>query len=107
MPNKNDRISVSLETIMESTSGKREARISDISIGGCYVDTIVTASVGEDVTVTVRTPTGEWMKLPGEVMYCFPGMGFGLRFRDLAESDRALLEQFLRSQGWTPDAVPE
>ena len=102
MPKNNDRITVSLEATLESSSGKREARISDISIGGCYVDTMVSASVGESVTVTARTPTGEWMKLPGEVVYCFPGMGFGLRFGSLAEFDRALLEQFMWSQGWRP-----
>lgn len=107
MPRNNDRITVSLEAILESSSGKREARVSDISIGGCYVDTMVTASVGESVMVTVRTPAGEWMKLPSEVVYCFPNVGFGLRFGNLAEFDRALLEQFLRSQGWTgSDEVP-
>ena len=102
MPTKNERITVSLEAILESASGKREARVSDISIGGCYVDTMVSASVGESMTVAVRTPSGEWMKLPSEVVYCFPNVGFGLRFVSLADPDQALLEQFLRSQGWTP-----
>lgn len=102
MPREHERVPLSLEAISESSSGKREARVSDLSMGGCYVDSIVTVPVGENVIVSVRMPTGEWMRLSGEVTYCFPGIGFGLRFNDHAEYDRGLLERVIRSKGGKP-----
>jgi hypothetical protein len=102
MPREHERVPLSLEAVLESSAGKRETRISDLSMGGCYVDSIVTAPVGENVIVSVRMPTGEWMKLSGEVIYCFPGMGFGLCFSSLAEYDRDLLERVVRAKGGRP-----
>jgi hypothetical protein len=102
MPRKHERVTLSLEAISESSSGKREARVSDLSMGGCYVDSIVTVPVGETVIVSIRMPTGEWMRLSGDVTYCFPGIGFGLRFHELMDHDRSLLERVIRSLGGAP-----
>ena len=99
MPRKHERVPLSLEAFSESSSGKREARISDLSMGGCYVDTIVTLPVGEEVIISIRMPTGEWMRLAGEVTHCFPGVGFGLRFNDRLEYDIGLLERTILSKG--------
>ncbi len=42
MPRKEERVPFLMEILLESASGKREARISDIGPEGCYIDSIVT-----------------------------------------------------------------
>ena len=99
MPRKHERIPLSLEAIFESSSGKRDVRVSDLSMGGCYVDSIVTVPVGENVVISFRMPNGEWMRVSGEVTYCFPGIGFGLRFNDRLVYDLDLLERVIAAKG--------
>jgi hypothetical protein len=102
MPREHERIPVSLETVVESLVGKREARISDLSMGGCYVDSILHAQVGETVAIGIRMPNGEWMRFSGIVTYIFPGIGFGVRFADLTDDEKHLLSQVVSSQGGEP-----
>lgn len=102
MPREHERVPLSLETVVESSVGKREARVSDLGMGGCYVDSILDVPVGETVIVGIRMPTGEWMRFSGTVTYCFRGIGFGLRFADLTEHDQYLLGRVITSQGGRP-----
>jgi CheY-like chemotaxis protein len=97
-----ERLPVSLEVVLEASSGKRDARISDLSRGGCFVDTIGHVSAGESVVFQIRLPTGDWGKLNGEVVYCSPGFGFGLRFTKLAEQEHIVLEQLILAHGGKP-----
>ena len=98
-PRQYERIPVSLEIVLESSSGKRDARISDLSMGGCFIDIIAHARDGETVVFQVRLPAGPWAQLYGEVVYCSPGFGFGLRFTNLAGEERILLEQVILAHG--------
>ena len=105
-PRKHERIPVSLEIVLESSSGKRDARISDLSMGGCFVDSIAQVSDGETVVFQVRLPAGLWVQLYGQVVYCSPGFGFGLRFTRLAGEERILLAQVVAAHGGKPSAPP-
>jgi hypothetical protein len=42
-----ERARVSLEAWWEGMSGRHEARVSDISMGGCFIDTQGVAESGE------------------------------------------------------------
>ena len=95
MPRKHERVPILTEIVLESASGKREARISDISIGGCFVDTIVTARVGEPVALRITLPPGYVLELKGEIAYVLDGCGFGVSFTDLSETASKSIEQFL------------
>jgi hypothetical protein len=44
-----ERLSVSISIELTSMSGRREARICDISMGGCYIDCMCRAEPGEKV----------------------------------------------------------
>lgn len=94
-----ERINVSLEVMMESSSGKYEVRVSDLSMEGCFVDSIAIMSNHDNVALRVRMPSGDWMKLRGEVVSVFPGIGFGVRFLPLDEEERNLLEEVILSGG--------
>ena len=102
MPRKHERLPLSLEVVMESSSGKREARISDLSMSGCFVDSIVIALEGETVAFKLCMPTGNWLRLAGEVVYCLPNIGFGIRFTNLTEEKQNLLELIIRANGGQP-----
>ena len=90
-----ERVALMLELRWQSLSGKHTARISDMSVSGCYVETIAQVTVGELVRFEIKLPTGRWMPLIGEVVYHLPAMGFGLRFRSMTESQRQMVASLL------------
>ncbi len=92
-----DRAPVSLEARWEGMSGKHEARISDISIGGCFVDTQGQVTVGELVIFEVKLPDGDWLTLRGEVVSSQESVGFGVRFPYLTDEEYYLLAQLKSS----------
>lgn len=107
MPRQFERISLSLEVMLEFSSGRREARISDLSMGGCFVDTILNATEGEPVNFELRLSNVTSLALSGEVTYFMPRIGFGLRFTNLTDEKKSLLAQLITSYGGNPYAAPE
>ncbi|MBA2334348.1 MAG: PilZ domain-containing protein [Pyrinomonadaceae bacterium] len=98
MPRKEERVPFLMEILLESASGKREARISDIGPEGCYIDSIVTTQEGETVSLEISRPDGEAMKFTGKVAYALEGFGFGVRFTDLSDANKTFLEEIIRAQ---------
>jgi c-di-GMP-binding flagellar brake protein YcgR len=86
-----ERHSLPLEVQWESLSGKHEARISDISLGGCFMESLAQVSIGEEVHFEIQLPTGGRMPLRGEVIHRQSNLGFGLRFADLSMMERNML----------------
>ncbi|MBA3767850.1 MAG: PilZ domain-containing protein [Acidobacteria bacterium] len=87
-----ERISLNLEARWEGIA--HSARVSDISVDGCYVDTIATAvSVGELILIEIKLPNGKWLPLRGEVTHTMPNVGFGLCFTFLTEDEQRLIAQ--------------
>ena len=97
MPRQNERYSYLKEVELEFSSGKRSARISDISIGGCYIDTIAQVPVGESVTLHIASTSGESMQFNGKVAYLLEGFGFGVEFVDLDDAQREFLSALINS----------
>lgn len=93
------RVPVLFEVEWQGTAGRHEARTADLSLGGCFIDTIAQAAVGEVVAVRLRLPAGGWIELRGEVTYQFPSMGFGVRFTGASEADRKRLEWLVKAEG--------
>ena len=96
MPRKEERVSYITEVVLEWSSGKREARITDLSSGGCYVDTIATIPEGEPISFALQTSEGESSKLTGKVAYVMSGFGFGIEFTDLTDGTRELLDRLIK-----------
>jgi hypothetical protein len=95
MPRKHERSSFLTEILIESSSGKREARISDLSEGGCFVDTIVTVRQGEEVSLSGKLDSGEEFAAIGKVAYVMDGFGFGVEFTDISEASREIINNIL------------
>ena len=99
---KDQRVRVLTELLWEGQAGKYEARTSDLSEGGCFVDTIGQASVGEHIIFKLRLPGGEWLTVEGDVTYVDPRVGFGIKFRNLSEPDRAKMALLLDAGSQRP-----
>jgi hypothetical protein len=93
------RITVSLEAKLEGLHKNYPARVSDISVGGCYVETVAQVSVGEIVQVDIYLPTGKWLSLRGEVLYFHQTIGFGLRFLQLSQLEMEMLNHLILYSG--------
>ena len=86
-----ERVSLNLPARWDGLAGLHEARIEDISLGGCFINTRGRVDIGEVVGVEIRLPSGEWLQLRGEVTSFQPDIGFGLVFTFLtAEEEFAI-----------------
>lgn len=92
---RDERVPLVLDVRWESLSGKHSARISDMSLSGCYVEAMGQVTVGELIRFEVQLPTGRWLPLIGEVIYYLPAMGFGIRFRTLTQKQREVIANLL------------
>src|SRR6476659_960994 len=91
------RLSVSLDAVWDEDSGARHsARVTDLSEGGCYLDTVGEVMAGEIVAFRVLLPDGDWLYLEGEVRHHRHGRGFGVQFVDLNEEQTENLTRLLQ-----------
>jgi len=90
-----DRLDVCLDAAWDGESGNYTARVTDLSEGGCYLDTMGEAQSGEIVNFKLQLPGGDWLELTGEVAHQSPPMGFGLRFVDLKDEQIEKLRSFI------------
>ena len=87
-----ERRGVSLEAWWESLSGRQQARVSDLSMGGCYVDTLAPVELGALIVFAVRRPDGSWLELRGRVVTRNTG-GFSLAFTYLTDEEQQELRR--------------
>jgi uncharacterized protein (TIGR02266 family) len=92
------RVPLLIEVSWEAKAGNYEARTSDLSTGGCFVDTIAQVTLGEEVHFKLQLPGGNWMELQGQVTYAYPNVGFGVRFINLSEEDKKTLEGLISAK---------
>jgi hypothetical protein len=65
-------------------------RCSDLSMSGCYVDTLAPLSVGSLLRINIRHDSHEFTA-SAVVVYAHPSMGMGVTFTDVKEDSRELL----------------
>ncbi len=89
------RRAVSVEAWWEGLSGRHQARISDLSMGGCFIDTLGRADLGEFMLLALKLPSGQWLRLRGQVASVDPNTGFSLTFTYLTDDEQQALAQLL------------
>lgn len=102
MPRQQERTPVILDIILEGASGKREARITDISLSGCFIETMTPVNAGESVSFQIIISDKEMLSLRGEIVTVFPGVGFGIRFNHLWENKKTVLEHIILMNSGNP-----
>ena len=64
-------------------SGHGDCRVTDLSLGGCYVQCRATPRKGEETTVTITFSSDEILSFAGRVVYADANMGFAMEFNPL------------------------
>ena len=90
------RLSVYLDAVWHGGEERHSARVTDLSEGGCYLDTVGEVMVGEIVAFRVLLPDDDWLYLEGEVRHHRHGLGFGVRFVELNEEQTQKLSWLLQ-----------
>ena len=102
-PDEATAVPVSLDVVWQGSSGKQDARMSEISMDGCFIDSRVQGrALGDTVEFKVHLPGGLWVSLQGELINEEYPIGFGLRFSGLTDADKALLAQVVIAHGGDP-----
>lgn len=89
------RLSINLGAEWESAGETRSARITNLSEGGCYLDSVGDVRRGEIVGFRVLLPDDDWLYLEGEVRHHSAGEGFGVQFVELNEEQEAKLKALI------------
>jgi hypothetical protein len=90
-----ERVALSLEANWEGLSGSYRARVGDISLGGCFIDTNGSVTPGEIISFEIKLPDGEWLALRGEVAFIQPHIGFSVSFSFLTDEEERALSQLI------------
>ena len=86
-----------LDAKWESMSRTHEARVDDVSLGGCFVNTYGHVELNEPVNLQMLLPSGEWLRLKGQVASYQPGVGFGMSFDALTAAELSLLKELMET----------
>ena len=87
-----DRSRLILDVFFDGEDMTGVASTKDISAGGLYMNTTATIPQGAVLLVRIPFRPNETVVCRAEVIYSEPGRGLGLRFIDLSDEGRALLE---------------
>lgn len=92
-----DRKRVLLEARWDSMSRAHEARVDDVSLGGCFVNTYGHVELDELVNLQILLPSGDWLTLKGRVASYQPGVGFGMSFELSSDEETNELKDLIAS----------
>src|SRR6188474_2426624 len=109
------RLSVRLDAMWNDSTEVHSARVTDLSEGGCFLDSVGEVREGEIVGFRVLLPDDDWLYLEGEVRHYTAGRGFGVKFVELNEEQTERLHWLLqlakeagpRAGGMSVDLVEE
>ena len=87
---------VALDCVVEGVSQRTSMRLSDVSLGGGFVDSAAQIERGDRIHVTFSID-GREFRFPARVAHVQPGIGFGFAFLTEGLTDDAVsaLERFL------------
>jgi PilZ domain len=90
-----DRARLIVDVYFDGHDATGVASTKDISVGGFYMNT--QATLPEGATLLVRIPLGDGRQIiaNAEVVYSNPARGVGLRFQNLSDENRSLIESEL------------
>jgi hypothetical protein len=81
--------------ITEIISGtKLRTRTSDVSIGGCYLDTLNPSPQNSEIQIRIVHASGTFTAL-GRVVFVVSNMGMGVVFTMVEETQLAVLQEWI------------
>src|ERR1044072_7191342 len=98
----NNRKKVILEARWESMSRRHEARVDDVSLGGCFVNPYGHVELKEPVNLQILLPSGECLPPKGTVASYHPGVGFGMSFELNGDDEQNKVKELIVSAAERP-----
>jgi hypothetical protein len=93
--------------VVEQSSGARfSTRTTDLSPGGCFVDTMLPFEADSKVRVTIRNGKAQF-EANGQVIYSQSGLGMGIAFDELDSDQRLTLKAWLADSNLPPQPIEE
>jgi hypothetical protein len=90
------RHTVSVDSQVEElrTQAVINGRITDLCLGGCYVDAMMTFPVGTEVMVHCRRDDLIF-EAEARIVYAKPGLGMGLAFHEIGSAEMEFLTRWI------------
>jgi len=88
------KVTVQLELQPHGMAAPFRTSASDISPGGCYIETMFTLEIGTTLTMKLWLDN-VMLSTTGIVTTCHPQVGNGIQFTNIDDEDVRKLEQFL------------
>lgn len=89
------RVSYICEVECEGAGGRLNTRITDISVDGAFIDSMICFPPGSTVKLKFKLRSVD-VNVTAEVRYCLPQIGMGVRFLDLAPEARSVIEKIVQ-----------
>jgi len=99
-------LSATVEAVENSTGAMVTGRISDLGLGGCYVDTLNPFLVGTEAIVRIIREK-ESFEAQGKVVYSQMGMGMGIAFVSAQPEHVRLFQRWLLEISGQPDPAQQ
>jgi PilZ domain-containing protein len=74
-------------------------RIQDLSVSGCFVNSVHSAHHDGEVILKILLPNETWITVKAQIVRSVPGFGFGARFVDLPDSACEEITQLVAERG--------
>ncbi len=92
-----DRARLIVDVFFDGNDATGVASTKDISVGGFYMNTQAVLPEGSVLLVRIPFPDGKQVVANAEVVYSNPTRGVGLRFQNLSDENKDLIERELGS----------
>jgi len=87
------KINVPVEIHTESSGAPLHCATSDLSLDGCYVESMYPFAVG--TCLDIKLDTSDTLLISAKVVTCDPQFGNGIQFLRMLPEDQATLAKFL------------
>ena len=89
------KVSVPVEIRVEGVASPIRGATSDLSLGGCYIESIFPFPVGTALDLKLHIESA--LPIDATVVTCDPQVGNGMQFTRMLPEDRKALEAFLEA----------
>ena len=93
------RVSLRLEVQWNGWENQTPDVTSDVSLGGCYIESLNPVTVGQVLNLGLRLPSNEILPVRCEVRYHQPTIGFGIKFVQLSSLQHDALKRLVAYSG--------
>jgi hypothetical protein len=98
---RHQRLNRPFDGTWRGASGGAPCRVTDLSIGGCYVQSIALPMKNEETEVSIVIGQ-ETLSLVGRVVYAEPHMGFAVEFHSLSDEQAKALQSAIDARRVQP-----